>query len=97
MGLTQEVANYVARTRYRDIPPEVVHLAQGFILDGFGVALAGSTDECARIVQAHIRQMAAKKEATVLATGLSAPVPNWKLSATIKCARAFASSSRAVK
>jgi 2-methylcitrate dehydratase PrpD len=50
-------------------------LAQGFILDGLGVALAGSTDECARIVQAHIRQMAAKKEATVLGTGLSAPVP----------------------
>ena len=56
MGLTQEVANYVARTRYRDIPPEVVHLAKGFVLDGLGVALAGSTDECARIVQAHIRQ-----------------------------------------
>jgi 2-methylcitrate dehydratase PrpD len=75
MGLTQEVASYVARTRYRDIPPEVVDLAKGFVLDGLGVALAGSTDECARIVQAHIRQMSAKKEATVLGTQLSAPVP----------------------
>src|SRR5262245_34590942 len=75
MGLTQEVAHYVAGIRYRDIPPEVVRLAQGFILDGLGVALAGSIDECARIVQVHIRQMAGKEEATVLGTRLSAPVP----------------------
>ena len=75
MGLKQEVANYAARTRYRDIPPEAVHLARRFILDGLGVALAGSSDESARIVQAHIRQMTAKKEATILGTGLSAPVP----------------------
>ncbi len=75
MGLTQEVANYVFKTRYRDIPPEVVRLAQGFILDGFGVALAGSTDECSRIVQAHVRQMGGKGESMVLGTSLLAPMP----------------------
>jgi 2-methylcitrate dehydratase PrpD len=74
MGLTQEIAHFVARTRYRDIPLEVVRLAQGFILDGLGVALAGSTDECARIVQDQIRQMAGKEEAAVVGTRLSAPV-----------------------
>src|SRR5574341_2116622 len=75
MGLTQEIANYVFRTRYRDIPEAVVQLARGFILDGFGVALAGSTDECSRIVQAHIRQTGGKGEATVLGTTLLAPAP----------------------
>jgi len=40
MGLTQDVANFVSKTRYRDIPTEVVCLARGFILDGLGVALA---------------------------------------------------------
>ena len=75
MGLTQEVANFVARTRYRDIPQEVVRLAQGFILDGLGVALAGSTEEGSRIVQTHIRQMAGKGEAAVLGTALRAPAP----------------------
>jgi 2-methylcitrate dehydratase PrpD len=73
MSPTQEVANFVSKTRYRDIPPEVVRLAQGFVLDGLGVALAGSTDDCARIMQSQVRQMAAKKESTVLGTGLSAP------------------------
>ncbi len=75
MGLTQEVAHFVARTRYRDIPKEVVQLARGFILDGLGVALAGSTDECSRIVQAQIRQMNGKGESSIVGTALSAPAP----------------------
>src|SRR4029077_3914736 len=73
MGLTEEVASFVAKTRRRDIPAEVISLAKGFILDGLGVALAGSTDECSRIVQAHIRQMGARAECAVLGTGLRAP------------------------
>ena len=75
MGLTQEVAAYVAKTRYRDIPSEVVRLAQGFVLDGLGVALAGSTDECSRIIQAHIRQMGGKDDCTIMGTSLRAPAP----------------------
>ena len=73
MGLTQEVAKFVAQTRLRDIPQEVVQLARGLILDGLGVALAGSTDECARIVQNHVRRMSGKGESTILGTSLKAP------------------------
>ena len=75
MGLTQEVAHFVARTRYRDIPNEVVQLARGFILDGLGVALAGSTDACSRIVQAQVRQMKGKGESSIVGTALLAPAP----------------------
>ncbi len=74
MGLTQEVASYVARTRFQDIPNDVVQLSRGFILDGLGVALAGSTDECSRIVQSHIRHAAGRGESSILGTALSAPV-----------------------
>jgi len=73
MGVTQEVAKFVVQTRYKDIPKDVVSAARGFILDGIGVALAGSTDECSRIIQAQIRQMGGKAEAAVLGTALSAP------------------------
>jgi hypothetical protein len=73
MGATQEVASLVAKARYRDIPPEVVRLARGFSLDGLGVTLAGSTDECSRIVQAQIRQMNGKGESAILGTSQSAP------------------------
>src|SRR4029453_1912800 len=75
MGLTQEVASFVAKTRYRDIPRDVIRLARGFILDGLGVALAGSTDECSRIVQAHIREIGGKEESPVLGTPLAVPKP----------------------
>ena len=75
MALTQEVASYVARTRYRDIPGDVVQLARGFILDGLGVALAGSTDECSRIVQRHLRTANGRGEASIVGTSLSAPAP----------------------
>lgn len=73
MGITQEIAIYVAGTRYRDIPSDVIQLARGFILDGLGVALAGSTDECARIVQRQIRQMGGSAECSVLGTSVLAP------------------------
>jgi 2-methylcitrate dehydratase PrpD len=73
MGITQEVANFIAKARYSDLPVQAVTLARGFILDGLGVALAGATDECARIVQAQIRQMSGKPEASILGTGLRAP------------------------
>ena len=75
MGLTQEVASYVAKTRYRDIPSEVIRAARGFVLDGLGVALAGATEKSARIVLNHVRQMGGKAESTVVGTGLKVPAP----------------------
>jgi 2-methylcitrate dehydratase PrpD len=75
VGLTEEVASFVAQTRFLNIPSDVIQLARGFILDGLGVALAGTTDECARIVQGQIRQMAGKGEASILGTSMSAPAP----------------------
>jgi 2-methylcitrate dehydratase PrpD len=76
MGVTEEVASFVRNTRYRDIPPEVVRLAQEFVLDGLGVILAGSAaEQGAKIVQAHVRQSGGKAEATVLGTGFITSAP----------------------
>lgn len=74
MGLTQEAVTFVCKTRYKDILPEVTRLAQGFFLDGLGVTLAGSTEEGSRMLQAHVRQMGGKAEATVVGAGFMAPV-----------------------
>ncbi len=68
MGLTAEIANYVAKTRYRDIPLEVIRLAQGFVLDGLGVALAGQTEEGTQIILNHTRRMGGRQEVSVLGT-----------------------------
>ena len=73
MGLTQEVVSFVHKTRYRDISLEVIRLAQGFVLDGLGVTLAGSTEKGSRILHAYIRQFGGRAEATVVGAGF--PVP----------------------
>jgi 2-methylcitrate dehydratase PrpD len=75
MGLTQEIATYVAKARYRDIPSEVVCMAQGFVLDGLGVALAGQTEEGTRIILNYVRRLGGREEVTVLGTAYKLPAP----------------------
>jgi 2-methylcitrate dehydratase PrpD len=41
-GVTDYVANFVANTKYEDIPENVIELGKKSILDGLGLALAGS-------------------------------------------------------
>ena len=75
MGLTKDVASYVAKTRYRDIPLAVIRLAQGFVLDGLGVALAGQIEEGTRIILNYARRMAGRGEVAVLGTSFKLPAP----------------------
>ena len=44
-GLTKYVAETIVNTKYEDIPPEVIELGKKTILDGLGLALAGSVSE----------------------------------------------------
>ena len=39
MGVTAEIVSFVCKTKFNDIPEEVVGLARGFVLDGLGVIL----------------------------------------------------------
>jgi hypothetical protein len=41
-GLTKSVAEFIVNTKYEDIPADVIELGKKSILDGFGLALAGS-------------------------------------------------------
>ena len=75
MGLTLEVVSFVYGARYRDIPPEVIRLAQGFVLDGLGVIVAGSTEKGSRILHHYIRQLGGNGEATVIGPRFAAPAP----------------------
>jgi 2-methylcitrate dehydratase PrpD len=75
MGATQEVARFVVRTRARDIPADVIRLAQGFILDGLGVALAGQAEEGTRIVLDYARRLGGREEVPVFGTPYKLPLP----------------------
>ncbi|MBT8333386.1 MAG: MmgE/PrpD family protein [Deltaproteobacteria bacterium] len=67
-GLTQEVAQFIVSLKYDHIPPEVVELGKKSILDGFGLALAGSIAESGDKVQKYLRQVAGPGEAIVIGT-----------------------------
>ena len=44
MNVTAEIARYVSRLRYEDIPPEAIAAAKRFMLDTLAVAWAGTSE-----------------------------------------------------
>jgi len=73
-GLTQYVAEFVVQAKYADLPPEVLELSKKSILDGFGLALAGSVSEHRHAVLAYLEALGSNGQASVIGTGLkSAP------------------------
>ena len=74
-GLTKYVAQFVLDTKYEDIPPEVITLGKKSILDGFGLALAGSVAESGPISRKYIESLGVcQGKSTVIGSPLkSAP------------------------
>jgi 2-methylcitrate dehydratase PrpD len=53
-GLTRYVAEFIVTAKYEDIPADVIALGKKTLLDGFGLALAGSASVLAPIVRQYI-------------------------------------------
>jgi 2-methylcitrate dehydratase PrpD len=58
-GLTKAVAEFIVGTKYGDLPPDVVELGKKSILDGFGLALAGSVSTMAPLVRKYVQSLGA--------------------------------------
>src|SRR5229473_7784519 len=56
-GLTKYVAEFVLATKYQDIPQEVIELGKKSILDGLGLALAGSRAESGPISRKYVETL----------------------------------------
>src|SRR5258708_36572829 len=56
-GLTEYVGQFVLRTKYQDIPQEVIELGKKSILDGLGLALAGSRAESGPISRKYVENL----------------------------------------
>jgi 2-methylcitrate dehydratase PrpD len=69
-GLTQYVGQFVLQTKYENIPAEVIELGKKSILDGFGLALAGSRAESGPISRKYIEQCGGNRKATVIGTAM---------------------------
>ena len=55
-GLTKYVAEFVFKNKYNSIPKKVVELGKKHILDGFGLAIAGSVARTGEYLFKHIKK-----------------------------------------
>jgi len=72
-GLTRYVAGFVLNTGYDAIPSSVVELGKKSLLDGLGLAIAGSVAGSGSLMRTYLEGLGARGEATVIGTGLKVP------------------------
>src|SRR6202521_1664129 len=56
-GLTDYVGKFVSQTKYEDIPGEVIELGKKSILDGLGLALAGSKAQTGALCRQYLQKI----------------------------------------
>jgi len=74
-SLTAYVADFITRTRASNIPAAVTHLGKRSILDGIGLALAGSIADSGALVRKYLRSLgcAQTRGCTVIGSGMRLP------------------------
>jgi 2-methylcitrate dehydratase PrpD len=73
-SLTGYVAEFIASTRFPDIPEDVVALGKKSILDGLGLALAGSVAKSGQLIRRHLQGLGTRVgAASVLGTTMRMP------------------------
>jgi 2-methylcitrate dehydratase PrpD len=65
-GVTQEVVNFIARSRIEQFPDDVVGQGKRCLIDGFGVVLAGATLHGSAIVREYVKSGGGRQDASVL-------------------------------
>src|SRR5665213_1357167 len=73
-GLTKSVAEFIVNTKYDEIPRDVLTLGKKSILDGFGLALAGSVSEMGPLVRQYLKTLGfVGASASVIGTRMKVP------------------------
>lgn len=72
-GLTRYVCEFIVNTKYEDIPDQVRELGRKSILDGFGLALAGSVSEMGPLVRRYVATFGPPEvRASIIGTSIKA-------------------------
>ncbi|MBZ5698959.1 MAG: MmgE/PrpD family protein [Acidobacteriia bacterium] len=72
-GLTKSVAEFIVSTKYADIPADVLDLGKKSILDGLGLALAGSASAMGPLVRQYVQSLGSSDvKASIIGTGMKA-------------------------
>ena len=73
-GLTHYVTEFVVRTKLPDIPPDVIELGKKSMLDGLGLALAGSVSKLGQVTSDYVQSLGvSRNDATLIGKGKKAP------------------------
>ena len=73
-SLTAHVAEFITKTRYAEIPPEVVGLAKKAILDALACGLSGSVADCSVLIRRYLGDLGLiKGGATVFGSDMRLP------------------------
>lgn len=73
-SLTAYVADFIASRKYPDIPKDVVQLGKKSILDGLGLALAGSVAKSGELLRRHLQGLGCSERATsIIGTPMRVP------------------------
>lgn len=73
MSVSRQMAEFISRTSYQDIPAEIIDKAKQCLLDSIGVAIYGSTFEPSQISLDVVKEAGGKEESTILGTNCKAP------------------------
>jgi len=65
----EKIAEFIANTKYPDIDPAALDIAKMCILDGFGVALAGTRESTGRIIAEFVKENGGNPQAGVIGCG----------------------------
>ena len=72
-GLTRYVADFIVRTKFADVPSDVIELGKKSMLDGLGLALAGSVAKLGQITSNYLQLLGVSRvEATVIGSSRKA-------------------------
>ncbi|HEY1269578.1 MAG TPA: MmgE/PrpD family protein [Candidatus Binatia bacterium] len=72
-NVTARIAEFVADTRFGDIPPAVVDAAKDHILDGIATMIAGAREDASALIRRYVTKLAGPREATIVATRVKIP------------------------
>src|SRR5437868_1441018 len=76
-GISEYVARFVTTIRYEDIPPQVLELGKKSILDGLGLALAGSKAETGALSRQYVDNLGICNGRAVIAGSSAKTAPRF--------------------
>jgi 2-methylcitrate dehydratase PrpD len=66
MGITSQIADFIANINYKDLPPVSIEQAKYCFLDWVGVTLLGTKEKASEIAASFVEKQGSNQEATII-------------------------------